>query len=173
MTREEQPDIKMFAPNLSESFLDRFWSKVEIKGPNDCWEWKGIISRGYGKISLKKSEREGLSKRNRQFKASRLSYFIANGPYPEHRFILHKCDNKLCVNPNHLELGNNKKNIQDAYDRGLKPRGEDVSFSKLTNEEAKTIKYDSRHPVELAKIYGIDRRSISKIQRGKRWGWIE
>jgi hypothetical protein len=106
-----------------KDILSRFWAKVDKS--EDCWEWIGQKhSNGYGLLQCR-------SRKNRKMiKAHRLSYELHNGPIPEGLLVLHKCDNKLCVNPDHLELGNYSKNLKDAYDRGL--RGQ-----KLINKQVK------------------------------------
>lgn len=79
------------------SLVDRFWPKVERRGPDECWPWTaGKCLAGYGAI---RSDAPGWP----MLKAHRVSYEIAKGPIPEGLVIDHICENKACVNPAHLE----------------------------------------------------------------------
>lgn len=100
-----------FAGSHKDIFT-RFWDRVDKSG--DCWEWTGAKNKyGYGMLPY------GPRKARKSFGAHRVSYEIHFGVIPDGLLVLHKCDNKSCVNPAHLELGNQSKNVQDAYDRGL------------------------------------------------------
>lgn len=79
-----------------------------------CWGWSGSTQNGYGLIIRSK----------RRFLAHRLSYALHKGVIPHGMVVMHKCDNKICTNPDHLELGTNSQNVSDAHARGLcKKRG--------------------------------------------------
>jgi len=81
---------------------ERFWEKVKIQ--EGCWEWIGAYgTSGYGHIIW-----------NRRFiDAHRMSYILANGTIPFNLLVLHKCNNKRCVNPEHLKLGTYHDNMID------------------------------------------------------------
>lgn len=84
---------------------ERFNSKFEKRGSDECWPWTaGLAPNGYGKFWLN----------GKTLGAHRISYLIHCGPIPEDKVICHKCDNKKCVNPSHLFLGSMKDNIQDC-----------------------------------------------------------
>lgn len=85
----------------------RFWSFVDKKAPDECWNWKGSGTR-YGVFSVKSRGRF----------AHRVSYEINKGPIPDGKCVCHKCDNPKCVNPNHLWLGSHSENIKDAVTKG-------------------------------------------------------
>jgi len=87
---------------------ERFWSKVDKRGAEECWNWKASLFHGYGYYSRQSGSN----------KAHRVSWEFANGPIPLDKQVLHKCDNKKCVNPNHLYLGTPSDNICDAVTRG-------------------------------------------------------
>jgi len=104
--------------------MNRFFSNVDVKGPDDCWNWKGgINSAGYGQCYY--------FGRYNAAGAHRVSWIITNGEVPSGKLILHKCDNKLCCNPNHLYCGTYKDNQNDIVERNP------TSANKFGNKHAK------------------------------------
>lgn len=93
---------------------DRFWSKVAFIPFHTCWEWIGAVgARGYGNFSA----------HGKSVRAHRFSWELHNGSIPKSTtyhgtVVMHKCDNKRCVNPDHLQLGTQSDNIRDCYSKG-------------------------------------------------------
>ena len=84
----------------------RFWAKVQVGSPDECWPWLGCRdSKGYGRAG----------KRER---AHRIAYQIVHGALPEDRLVRHTCDNPPCCNPAHLLIGDHADNARDAVERG-------------------------------------------------------
>lgn len=115
----------------------RFWSRVDKSG--ECWVWKGSVTPpGYGRIGY--DGKRGY--------AHRLSWELANGPIPDGMFVLHRCDNRVCVRPEHLFLGTQSDNMadMDAKGRRVMPtpeqqlRGEAHPWAKFTESEVKEIR---------------------------------
>lgn len=97
-------DISIFYKykNSSKNIQERFFSFVEKT--ESCWNWTGSMrENGYGQFSLA----------NKPIKAHRVSWLIFNGIIPTNKYILHKCDNRKCVRPDHLFVGTQKDNIAD------------------------------------------------------------
>jgi hypothetical protein len=95
-----------FKANLSEE--ERFWSRVNIKGPDECWPWKaGVFSYGYGAFYF----------RQKQQKASRVAWILKKREIPDGLFVLHKCDNPPCCNSNHHFLGTQLDNMRDMISK--------------------------------------------------------
>ncbi len=162
---------------MSESALEkRFWDKVDVKGPDDCWLWTaGMFSSGYGQIRVGGKSRL----------AHRVSYEIHSGPIPDGMQVNHTCsgrypkgsgENRRCVNPSHLKLGTAKSNSKDRRDDGKTSTGESHGRARLTEEQVLEIRamHDSGEVTnqEIADAYGVEKSRISKIALRKSWGHV-
>jgi hypothetical protein len=100
----------------ASSLEDRFWSKVAIGGPDDCWLWQAAkLATGYGQFEI----RHGKGYRDRKnYKAHRVAWELENGPPPEGMHVCHKCDVRLCCNPAHLFVGTRTDNERDKVAKG-------------------------------------------------------
>jgi hypothetical protein len=88
----------------------RFWAKIE-KGEG-CWLWTAAVGPGgYGQFQIGR----------RPHGAHRVAWMLANGPIPEGRLVIHSCDVRRCVRPDHLRLGNHTDNMLDQLSRGRRP----------------------------------------------------
>lgn len=83
---------------VTKTVEDRFWSKVQIAEPDDCWTWKGRVRpAGYGYFDVRSGER--FYPRH----AHRVAYELTHGALPSDLVVDHLCRNTLCVNPAHME----------------------------------------------------------------------
>lgn len=94
--------------------MKRFWTKVNIKNIEDCWEWNAFKTKkfGYGAFRLN----------GRMHNAHRISWLLSRGEIPAGICVLHKCDNPPCVNPAHLFLGTQADNVKDCKAKGRTQR---------------------------------------------------
>ena len=154
--------------------VSRFWKRVAIKEPAECWEWTGARGLNYHK----EKSYGHVNYNGKTTKSHRIAWMIYNGPIPDGMFILHKCDNPPCCNPAHLFLGTAKDNMQDCLAKNRVKRtgkrcGEGCPFSKLTSEDVIEIRkaYDSKceTTTTLAARYGMDPSSIGDIVSGYTW----
>lgn len=152
---------KKFAnPN---NFFDKIFYSID-----GCWYWTGAIYKnGYGQIGFNRKHQT----------VHRLSYELHKGKIPKHLCVLHSCDNRLCVNPDHLSLGTHKENTKDMIKKGRKPLflGENASASKLRNEDVLNIRASyigGESMISLAKKYGVRYQSIGAIIYRRTWKHI-
>lgn len=152
---------------------ESFWKRV--KKSRGCWEWQGAKNNsGYGTVAW------GQKVYCAHRVAAWLSGMVASPqaveerhtPRTNRKFVLHKCDNRLCCNPKHFFVGSLGDNMIDAYRKKRKrqPKGEFHANAKLTYRQAMEIRKRyaaGEFQVVLAKEYGVSQVSISLIIRGK------
>jgi hypothetical protein len=141
---------------------ERFWEHV-TKLPHGCWEWDGIILDGYGYLNVDNQVR----------RAPRLSWQLHRGDIPDDLCVLHTCDNRKCVNPEHLYLGTRADNAGDMVERHRSLSGQRNHKAKLDTDQVNQIrsmyksgKYLQRH---LAFRFGVNQQSISHIVTAQTW----
>jgi hypothetical protein len=124
-------------PARTMTLLQRFKSKLSESNKNGCIEWKGAIRRTYGVIRI--CDKNLKYKYNSSQSAHIISYELFIGNIPEKMLVLHKCDNRLCVNPKHLFLGTHKDNALDMInkDRGNMKRGKIFEHHPFNNKVTK------------------------------------
>lgn len=140
----------------------RFWVFVNKGSEDDCWEWKGALRNGYGVMNID----------HKVVYAHRFSYELHFGTTDQPN-VLHKCDNRLCLNPNHLFAGTKGDNIRDMYAKGRGRGGRKEGSTPIVNEEkvrqirqlaADGVKYPA-----ISKQFGIGIPAVSLIVARKRW----
>jgi len=150
----------------------RFWKQVDVHGPvhpvcGQCWVWTGgIRPDGYGWFNLD----------NKQTYVHRFSYAHLVRPIPNNMQVLHQCDNRSCVRPEHLFLGTTQHNTQDRVDKGRSAKGEAIGPSVLTEEDVRDVlrryrrwSHKGSNARELAEEKGVDRCTIRRIISEKTW----
>lgn len=150
---------------ITELEKKRFWWKVNKNGPihpvhGQCWTWIGAKSN-YPHFQVSGSV----------VGAHRVSYEIHFGEIREGLKVLHKCDNRFCVNPEHLFAGTSKENSEDMQLKGRSSRGEHRPASKLTSQDVLEIRslVGLLSQKDLSEVYGVSVPGISKIVNRKIW----
>ena len=148
---------------------ERFWPKVDRRGPEECWEWKaGRVAGGYGAFNPGK---RGLSRL-----AHRVAWELLNGPILEGLHACHHCDNPPRCNPAHLFLGTDADNLDDMRQKGRRTyaRGESASNVKLKTLEVLEIRrlYRPGDAPRLASRFSVVGRTIHDIVNRKTWAHV-
>lgn len=157
---------KCFVNYLKKDPIKRFHTKYK-KCSNGCWEWQDKIQyHGYGEICINK----------KTVRAHRFSYELFKDKIPKNMCVCHTCDNRKCVNPDHLWIGTNNDNIQDCIRKGRNSKGEDRYNAKFTKKDVKEIRFLYKLKIftqkELADIYGTTRNYINGIVLKRTWKHI-
>jgi hypothetical protein len=155
-----------FAWQAEQPFDDLFWSKVDRRGPEDCWPWTaGRGSLGYGLFSLK-------PRHMRRQRAHRVAYELTHGPIPDGLHVCHRCDNPPCVNPAHLFLGTGADNVSDMVSKDRHQHGATNGQAKLTEDSVRTMRALWSEGVTyaaLAERFSIAEKSVWAIVKRRNW----
>ncbi len=155
----------MTKPYTDEMWIARFWEQVDKRG--SCWLWIGPMNhKGYGAFAA----RLGGQK---YWRSHRFSWALHNGQNPGNDMVIHSCDNRWCVNPDHLTVGTALQNEHDKIQKGRNTRGEVVNGAKLTPDIVRLIRRGGRSDGAWAKKYGVHPTTIRNARIGKKWAHIE
>lgn len=132
-----------------------------------CWEWtRKTLVNGYGRLKICR----------RMTLAHRFAFTAFVGEIPVGLCVLHRCDNRLCCNPDHLFLGTNSDNQRDSVRKGRhKPpnlKGEQHPFAKVNEAEMLTIRRlcnAGEYQSSIARRFGITQQAVSSIKLRKNW----
>lgn len=132
--------------------FQRFLDQHEVRPSDGCWIWKGHkYQNGYGCIKVF----------GKTVSAHRYSYELHKGPIPKGAEILHSCDNRDCVNPDHLRAASHAENMAEASERGRMPSGKNhwMSMNGNPNKGAK-----SKQAIQV-KVLGKSYGSLKEAER--------
>lgn len=157
-----------------ENIKERFWGRVKVRKGNACWLWDGPPRHnGYGEIRIN-------GRNGKTLRAHRVAWEIANGPIPEGLCVMHKCDNRICVRPDHLSIGTVADNQADMARKGRAKgnpqKGEFSGHHKLTEKQVLEIRKrfangeTDKHILGVK--FGVTRQSIHLIVTRRQWSHI-
>lgn len=141
----------------------RFWSRVDIRGQDECWRWtRSISSAGYGQFLGKWP-----------WVTHRFAYLMCHGPIPDGMDVMHSCDVRSCVNPRHLSVGTRLLNVRDAIGKGrMNKQGEAHHLARLTEDDVKEIRRRAaagERQTALAVEFGLHHDTVGRIVHRRRW----
>jgi hypothetical protein len=129
-----------------------------------CWIWMSTIHEsGYGRVCLGK----------KPFLAHRASYEEKYGKIPNGLMALHSCDVKSCVNPDHIFVGTQQDNMNDKVRKNRQAKGISHGNAKLTEDQAREIKFSSETSIKLAAKFNYSASMIREIKNGNLWKLLE
>ena len=133
---------------------ERFLNKIFIESTDSCWLWQGAIGKdGYGIVKLS----------GRTITAHRAAFIHFNGGIPNNTQVLHRCDVRNCVKKEHLFLGTQADNLNDAIQKGRRPE------KGLTDEQVREARWKLTHgytPYELESVFPVTRTVLRRIKEG-------
>lgn len=146
--------------------IDTFEQHLKLNDETGCMEWQRSTDKdGYGYVQAN----------GKLMRAHRVAYQRAKGPIPKGDWVLHRCDNPRCCNPDHLFLGDCRSNVDDKVTKGRHAFGEKGGRAKLTEDQVRSIRaeYDKGdRQVDLAARYGVHQTQISLIVTRKEWAHV-
>ena len=149
-----------------EQLKDGFGIWYEPIPWDGCWLWLRTLVNGYGQLWWNGKMR----------RAHRRMYSLTKGEIPEGVHVLHSCDNRSCVNPDHLWLGTNADNMHDKYLKNRQNKGETHGMHVLTEDNVRgirrLIKQGETHR-QIAQLFGVSEGAIGNINLGRTWAWLD
>lgn len=141
---------------------DKFWAKVNRT--DKCWFWMGAkMKNGYGILTRGGSNQT----------AHRRAYELVHGKIPDGMCVLHRCDVRNCVRPDHLFRGTKLDNVRDMFAKGRNPKRDNAGTRnpsvKLSDDQVRDIRSDKRILRIVAEKYGVTTTTVHAIRQRKTW----
>ena len=148
---------------MSTNHIEKYWSNVDIKSEEECWEWRGHTDKkGYGVMSV------GGRDNQTKLLTHRIAKTLTNKEeLPDDKILMHMCDNPPCCNPGHLVLGTHQDNMNDKVNKGRQP----VSFghAKTDWDIVDDIRSSILSSKQLSEKHNLPKSTISEIRNNKTW----
>lgn len=160
---------------MDQRSVKLFFEKVNKDAPGGCWEWMGCLQKnGYGQVTIAR----------KKWRAHRASWVICNGEIPagpgfHGTCVCHRCDNKSCVNPDHLFLASQQENVADMMRKGRrKPTiGINSTRAKLNDCDIREIRRlwvgSGITKTEIGRRFGVTYWAIREILNGNNWRHVK
>ena len=150
---------------FSNDFIEKIKEHVPEGNPETCWTGDGKFSSstGYGQLMHK----------YKNYSSHRLVYLLYYNEIPENICVLHKCDNRKCVNPHHLFLGTRGDNNRDRSKKGRSCQENNHPLSKLNQSDVEYIRQSDKSQRKLAKEFGVCKTLIANIKHNRTWRKVD
>lgn len=147
------------------STLDRLLAKASKDEKTGCLNWTASRqNNGYGQFHLNGAMRL----------AHRISFELHHGAVPEGMFVLHKCDNRICINPDHLFVGTQAENLADMVAKGRQANGISNGHTRLRDQDVIAIRRSvGVSQADLARSFGTTSTHIRRIRSGENWSHLK
>jgi len=150
--------------DVTKDISERLEKRTQRNASTGCLEWVGPVHDGYGRLSIA----------NILHRVHRLSWELHRGAIPDGLSVLHRCDNRRCIEIEHLFLGTSQENTADMIAKGRKVvlRGELHPLARLTSISVRVIRRLSERGMghrELGEIFMVNETAIHKIVNRLRW----
>ena len=145
---------------------ERFWRKVDKRGPDDCWEW----------LATQNALGDGLLKVGGKYVLAHRFALEQEGDIVDDFVVRHSCDNPSCVNPAHLSIGTHADNRADCVRQGRQAKGTGNGRAKLNEQKVREIRglhNGGQTKAELSRRYGVDPKVIAKVITRENWGHVQ
>lgn len=171
-----KPCQTIAARGLKIPVREQFENKIDkTSSPHGCWLFRNLSPNGYGQFGVGRGDHQIV-----YTSAHRFAYELYVGPIPKGLLVLHNCpggDNPSCCNPQHLWVGDQRANIQDAIRKGRRPMGVDRVGAKLTDTIVREMRAlrDCPNPptyAQLAERFGVRKPTAMNAIKGKTWKHI-
>ena len=155
--------------------LDRLKRSISKNPETGCWDWIGPTKdrppNNYGRFFISKARKGYVA-------AHRLVFSLKYGAIPDGLFACHKCDNPLCVNPDHIFLGTHLDNLKDMREKGRSTIGKPRPYNRghrngncpLTESQVRSIRAMSHYGIKncsISRIIGCGQSTVGRIVRGE------
>ncbi len=147
--------------NRTKTFEDAVKSKFATHSrnePNGCIVYTGQSNGSYGQIEHKR----------KTYLAHRAAYLVFKGEIPDGKMVCHSCDNRLCINPDHLWLGSAKDNVQDMISKNRQRYVQRLKFSDEQIGEIKKALSDGMSHSKISELFGVSCAYVSLLRNNKR-----
>lgn len=158
--------------SIPQSIARKFYAKVNRKGPihpvlrSRCWVWTAGTIEGYG----------WFGGPDGNVRAHAFGLRLTGVTIPKGSLVCHRCNNRLCVRPSHLYVGDHKSNKDDSMRACTHVHGDRHPRARLTSKKVLAIRRGYWRPEEtvctLAIKHGVSTRTISAILRGDSWSHV-